>query len=93
MLTHVARFATYFALLLGLIDCAANGETAGASLGFSFLGFRFSRLLLCSRFAMTLPSICADLVIIDLRAARGKRTLPLHINKAQLHRPAPANSQ
>ena len=54
MLTHVARFATYFALLLGLIDCAANGETAGASFGFSFLGFRFSRLLLCSRFAMTL---------------------------------------
>jgi hypothetical protein len=43
----------HFALLCGLLDCP-NEEVTGPAFGFSFLGFLFSRLLLCSRFAIGL---------------------------------------
>jgi len=51
--THPAAVASnsHFPLPLGL-GCGAKEETTGASFGFSFLGFRFSRLPFCSRFAM-----------------------------------------
>jgi hypothetical protein len=42
----------HFPLLLGL-GGAPKEETTGAPFGFSFLGFRFSRLPFCSRFAIT----------------------------------------
>jgi len=52
--THPAAVASnsHFPLPLGLLNCAPKEETTGAPLGFSFLGFRFSRLPFCSRFAM-----------------------------------------
>jgi hypothetical protein len=43
---------SYLLLLFGL-DCVPNEETTGAPFVLSFLGFLFSRLLLCSRCAIT----------------------------------------
>ena len=45
--------APHFAFPVGFVDGMPNEEVTGPGFGFSFLGFRFSRLLFCSRFAMT----------------------------------------
>jgi hypothetical protein len=51
---------SHFPLPLGL-DGTPKEETTGAPFGLSFFGFFFSRLLFCSRLAMT-ASLAAALV-------------------------------
>ena len=53
-------FTSHFPLPPGLLSWAPKEETAGTSFGFSFFGFRFSRLPFCSRFAIALSFTAAD---------------------------------
>jgi hypothetical protein len=45
--------APHPAFPLGLLDGMPNEEITGPGFGFAFLAFLFSRLLFCSRFAIT----------------------------------------
>jgi hypothetical protein len=57
---HSAHVSLHFFLPAGKLDWAPKVEITGPAFGFSFLGFRFSRLLLCSRFAIALSFIGAS---------------------------------
>jgi len=59
--THPAAvaFNSYFPLPPGLLDCAAKEDITGTPFGFSFLGFRFSRLPFCSRLAIATSLVSA----------------------------------
>jgi len=52
-ISALVRFTSAPHPAFGLLDGMPNEEFTGPGFGFSFLGFRFSRLLFCSRFAIT----------------------------------------